>query len=206
MGFEGFFPWEKSGEICFFPLETTKSTFFSEIFKIRWGQGPSLPPFRRGTRPLPAPLPTHRFLNEAVKIWIVCFVRISCWKDLQVWNVRSLNINFNFLFTHLERQNSLKYEQHDHRQQTPVLWPFLPISRSKHERNRFVNCIAIWLMFQHRIINKSNASGLRFLRLTWHSFCTNCLCSLPTWMKNLKIFWQFKNTNNLPNPLFDHVT
>jgi len=34
----------KSGEICFFPLETKKTTFFAEIFKI---QVEPCPPFRR---------------------------------------------------------------------------------------------------------------------------------------------------------------
>ena len=34
----------KNGEICFFPLETTKTTFFAEIFKIQGGsQGPHVP-------------------------------------------------------------------------------------------------------------------------------------------------------------------
>jgi len=36
----------KSGEICFFPIEAKKTTFFAEIVKIQEGQGP------------PAPLPT----------------------------------------------------------------------------------------------------------------------------------------------------
>jgi len=35
-----------SGEICFFPLETKKTTFFAEIFKIQGSQGP-LSPLRR---------------------------------------------------------------------------------------------------------------------------------------------------------------
>jgi len=34
----------KSGEICFFPLETKKTTFFGKVFKIQGGQGlPALP-------------------------------------------------------------------------------------------------------------------------------------------------------------------
>jgi len=33
----------KYGEICFFPLETKKTTFFGEIFKIQ----DAFPPFRR---------------------------------------------------------------------------------------------------------------------------------------------------------------
>jgi len=36
----------KSGEICFFPLETKKTTFFAEIFKIQGRQGPPLLPIR----------------------------------------------------------------------------------------------------------------------------------------------------------------
>jgi len=34
----------KSGEICFFPLETKKTTFFAEIFKIQGALGPPSPP------------------------------------------------------------------------------------------------------------------------------------------------------------------
>jgi len=31
----------KSGEICFFPLETKKTTFFAEIFQIQEGLSPT---------------------------------------------------------------------------------------------------------------------------------------------------------------------
>jgi len=37
----------KNYEISFFPLETKKTTFFAENFKIQGGPWPSLPPFRR---------------------------------------------------------------------------------------------------------------------------------------------------------------
>ena len=41
--FEIFLRGAKSGEICFYPLETKKTTFFGEIFKIKV----AFPPFRR---------------------------------------------------------------------------------------------------------------------------------------------------------------
>ena len=33
----------ESAEICFFALDTKKTTFFAEIFKIQGGQGPPVP-------------------------------------------------------------------------------------------------------------------------------------------------------------------
>ena len=53
---EGFFPvrstggvfqGRKSGEICFFPLKTKKTTVFAKKFKFQGTFGTSLPPFRR---------------------------------------------------------------------------------------------------------------------------------------------------------------
>jgi len=38
--FQNFYRGAKSGEICFFPLETKKTTFFAKMFKIQGGQGP----------------------------------------------------------------------------------------------------------------------------------------------------------------------
>jgi len=43
----------KSGNICFFPLETKKTTFFAKIFKIQGGKDLSAPP--------PLPTPMHPF-------------------------------------------------------------------------------------------------------------------------------------------------
>jgi len=46
--FSNIFPWgAKSGEICFFPLENKKTTFFAETFKIQGGGSPCLTPFQR---------------------------------------------------------------------------------------------------------------------------------------------------------------
>jgi len=36
----------KSSKICFFPLETKKTTFFAKMFKIQGGAWPPLSPFR----------------------------------------------------------------------------------------------------------------------------------------------------------------
>jgi len=42
--FSYIFPWgAKSGEIWYFPLETKRTTFFAENFKIQRGQGPPDP-------------------------------------------------------------------------------------------------------------------------------------------------------------------
>jgi len=42
--FTKLFLWEgKCGQICFFPLEIKKTTFFAENFKIKWGVPPPLP-------------------------------------------------------------------------------------------------------------------------------------------------------------------
>jgi len=46
----------KSGEICFFPLETKKTAFFAEIVKIQ------------GDLDLPCPLPTPMLLNRKIII------------------------------------------------------------------------------------------------------------------------------------------
>jgi len=63
--FQNFSRDAKSGEICFYPLETKKATFLLKFLKSREGQGtPAPPPLPTPTDPLPTPTDGLMYWNR----------------------------------------------------------------------------------------------------------------------------------------------